>query len=241
MVWEDRRNAGGETYRFDVYAQRLGSHLTIIGSNFPLATGGDYTNYDTSATWTPRPVAAGGNDHFLAAWFERSVEADAVIWSVKGRLVSTTGTGGTPFIIAEMPFAQSHAGQSPTGFLAAAYLNTAQEYMVGLTTHLESLWGYRSFALVQRVNNNGQLLRMDGTLQDTPGVGDSVDYENEDQIAIGVATNPVGGVRMADYMVVYGKHLRNEPAQDYDIWSVRIQIPAPYQKSVYLPFVYKGR
>ena len=241
VVWEDRRNAGGETYRFDVYAQRLGSHLTITGSNFPLATGGDYTNYDTSATWTPRPVAAGGNDHFLAAWFERSVEDDAVIWSVKGRLVSTTGTGGTPFIIAEMPFAQSHAGQSPTGFLAAAYLNTAQEYMVGLTTHLESLWGYRSFALVQRVNNNGQLLRKDGTLQDTPGVGYSVDYENEDQIAIGVATNPVGGVRMADYMVVYGKHLRNEPAQDYDIWSVRIQIPAPYQKSVYLPFVYKGR
>ena len=152
-----------------------------------------------------------------------------------------SGTAGTPFTIAEMPFAQSHTGQSPTGFLAATYLGTAQEYMVGMTSHLESLWGYKSFALVQRVSNNGQLLKMDGTPQSSPGVGYSVDYENEDQITMGMATNPVGGVRTADYIVVYGKHLRNKPAQDYDIWSVRIQIPAPYLKSVYLPLVYKSR
>jgi len=241
VVWEDRRNAGGQAYRFDVYAQRLGNDLTMTESDLPLATGGDYTNYDTSATWTPRPAVAGGDEHFLVTWFDRNVEDSAVIWSVKGRLVPASGTAGTPFTIAEMPFAQSHTGQSPTGFLAATYLGTAQEYMVGMTSHLESLWGYKSFALVQRVSNNGQLLKMDGTPQSSPGVGYSVDYENEDQITMGMATNPVGGVRTADYIVVYGKHLRNKPAQDYDIWSVRIQIPAPYLKSVYLPLVYKSR
>lgn len=241
VVWEDRRNAGGQAYRFDVYAQRLGNDLTMTESDFPLATGGDYTNYDTSATWTPRPAVAEGDEHFLVTWFDRNVEDSAVIWSVKGRLVPASGTAGTPFTIFEMPFAQSHTGQSPTGFLAATYLGTAQEYMVGMTSHLESLWGYKSFALVQRVSNNGQLLKMDGTPQSSPGVGYSVDYENEDQITMGMAMNPVGGVRTADYIVVYGKHLRNKPAQDYDIWSVRIQIPAPYLKSVYLPLVYKSR
>ena len=241
VVWEDRRNAGGQAYCFDIYAQRLGNDMTIMENDIALSTGGNYTNYDTSATWTPRPVVAGGDNRFLAAWFDRNVEYSAVIWSVKGHLVPANGTVGTPFTIAEMPFAQSHAGQSPTGFLAAAYLATAQEYLVGMTSHLESLWGYMSFALVQRVSNDGQLLNKDGTPQSSPGVGYSVDYENEDQIAIGMATNPVGGVRTADYMVVYGKHLRSKPAQDYDIWSARIQIPAPYLKSVYLPLVYKGR
>jgi hypothetical protein len=241
VAWEDRRNASGRAYRFDIYAQRLGNVLTITESDVPLATGGDYTNYDTSATWTPRPVVAGGDSHFLVSWFERRVEDSAVIWSVKGRLVPASGAAGTPFTIAEMPFAQSHAGQSPTGFLAAIYLYTAKEYLVGMTSHLESIWGYMSFALVQRVSNNGQLLKMDGNPQSDPRAGYSVDYENEDQIVMGIAANPVGGVRTANYMVVYGKHLRNRPAQDYDIWSVRIQIPAPYLKSVYLPSVCKGR
>lgn len=241
VAWEDRRNASGQAYRFDVYAQRLGGDMTITESDIPLATGGDYTNYDTSATWTPRPAVAGGDDRFLVAWFDRRVEDSAVIWSVKGRLVPASGAAGTPFTIAEMPFAQSHTGQSPTGFLAAAYLPTTQEYLVGMSSHLESLWGYMSFALVQRVNSNGQLLKMDGTPQGSPGVGYSVDYENEDQIAIGMAANPIGGVRTADYMGVYSKHLRNKPAQDYDVWSVRIQIPAPYIRSVYLPMVLKSR
>lgn len=242
VVWEDRRNASGQAYRFDVYAQRLGNDMTVTESDIALATGGDYTNYDTSATWTPRPVVAGGNDHFLVAWFDRHVEDSAVIWSVKGRLVPASGMVGTPFTIAEMPFAQSHVGRSPTGFLVTAYLATAQEYIVGMTTHLESLWGYLSFARIQRVNNDGRLLKLDGTLQDSPRVGYSIeDYENEDQIAIGMAVNPVGGIRVAEYMMVYGKHLRNKPAQDYDIWSVRIQVPAPYLKNVYLPLVSKGR
>lgn len=242
VAWEDRRNASGQAYRFDVYAQRLNNDLAIMGgSDISLAIGSDYTNFDTSATWTPRPAIAGGDDRFLVTWFDRVVEGDAVIWSVKGRFVSASGTVGDPFTIAEMPFAQEHAGRSPTGFLATAYLRTAQEYLVGMTSHLESVWGYLSFALVQRVSSDGQLLKKDGTPQSSPGVGYSVDYENEDQIAIGMVMNPVSGAGTADYMVVYGKHLRNKPAQDYDIWSARIQVPAPYLKSVYLPLVYKGR
>jgi len=160
---------------------------------------------------------------------------------VKGSLVPASGTPGTVFTVAQMPFAQSHTGQSPTGFLAAAYASTAQEYMVGLTSHLESVWGYLSFALVQRVSSDGQLLEMDGSPQTEPGVGSSVDYENDDQMAIGLAVSPVSGAGTADYMAVYSKHSTGKPAQDYDIWGVRVQIPAPYLKSVYLPIVSRGR
>jgi hypothetical protein len=240
-VWEDRRNAGGQAYRFDVYAQRLGGGMTITGSDIAVGTGSDYTNYDTSATWTPRPVVVGGSSHFLVAWFTRDVQDSAVIWSVKGGLVPASGAPGMPFTIAQMPFAQSHTGQSPTGFLAAAYASTAQEYMVGMTSHLESLWGYLSFARVQRVSSSGQLLKIDGSLQSEAGVGSSVDYENDDQIAIEMTVNPVSGTSTADYMVVYSKHPMGREAQDFDIWGARVRIPAPYIENVYLPIVLKRR
>jgi hypothetical protein len=240
-AWEDRRNASGQAYRFDVYAQRLSGDMALAGSDIVLAAGGDYTNYDTSATWTPRPAVAGGGDHFLTTWFSREVEDSAVIWSVKGNLISSGGTPGTVFTVAQMSFAQSHAGQSPTGFLPAAYASTAREYLVGMTSHLESVWGYLSLARIQRISSDGQLLKMDGSPQSTPGVGYSVDYENDDQIAMGLVVNPVSGAGTADYMAVYAKHRTDQTAQDFDIWSVRVQIPAPYVKSVYLPLVSKGR
>ncbi len=238
-VWEDRRNAGGQAYRFDVYAQRLGSDMMITEGDISLATGGDYTNYDTSATWTPRPVVAGGDSHFLTTWFAREVQDSAVIWSLIGLLVPTGEAPGTPFVIAEMSFAQSHAGQPPTGFLSADYISNAREYMVGMTSYLESVWGYLSFALVQRIASDGQLLNLDGSPQGDPGVGSSVDYDNDDQISIAMATNPRGGAGKADYMIVYGKHPINRPAQDFDVWGVRVQIPAFYLESVYLPVVLK--
>jgi hypothetical protein len=241
VAWEDRRSAGGETYRFDVYAQRLSGDMTLTGSDIALSTGGDYANYAASGTWTPRPAVAGGGDRFLTAWFRREVAGSAVIWSAEGSLVSSEGTPGTVFPIAQMSFAQPHAGQSPIGFLSAAYASRAQEYLVGMTSHLESVWGYISFARIQRVRSDGQLLRMDGSPQSTPGVGYSVDYENDDQIAIGLAVNPMSGTGSADYMAVYAKHRTDQMAQDFDIWSVRIEIPAPLGNSVYLPFVSKGR
>jgi hypothetical protein len=241
VAWEDRRSAGGEAYRFDVYAQRLSGDMTLTGSDIALATGGDYANEDASATWTPRPAVAGGGDRFLTAWFSRDVAGSAVIWSVEGSLVSSSGTPGTVFAMAQMSFAQPHAGQAPLGFLAAAYASTAQEYLVGMTSHLESVWGYISFARIQRIRSDGQLLRMDGSPQSTPGVGYSVDYENDDQVAIGLAANPMSGTGSANYMAVYAKHRTDQMAQDFDIWGVRVEIPAPYGNRVYLPFVSKGR
>lgn len=237
VAWEDRRGAGGEAYRFDVYAQRLSSDMSLTGSDIALATGGDYANYDPSATWTPRPAVAGGGDRFLTTWFRRQVADSAVTWSAEGSLVSSEGSPGTVFAIAQMLFAQSHAGQAPLGFLSAAYVSTAQEYLVGMTSHLESVWGYISFARIQRVRGDGQLLKMDGSPQSAPGVGYSVDYENDDQIAIGLAVNPVGGAGTADHMAVYAKHRTDQTAQDFDIWSVRVSQPAPFVESVFLPLV----
>jgi len=239
--WEDRRSAGGGIYRFDVYAQRLSGDMTILGSDIPLATGGDYTNYEPLATWTPRPVVAGGSDRFLITWFSRDVVGSAVLWSVEGNLISSGGTPGTAFTIARMSFAQSHTGQSPTGFLSAAYAGTAREYLVGMTSHLESVWGYLSLVRIQRISSDGQLLKMDGSTQSAPGIGVSVDYENDDQIALGLAVNPLSSVRTADYMTVYAKHRTDQTAQDFDIWSVQVQIPAPYLSSVCLPLVSRRR
>jgi hypothetical protein len=238
-AWEDRRNAGGQLYRFDIYAQRLSTSLTGSESNLALATGSDYTNYDTTATWTPRPVVAASSSQFLATWFTRETQDAAVIWSAMGRLVPSSGTPGTSFMIAQMPFAQSHTGQSPAGFLAVVYSNSVQEYMVGMTTYLESLWGYLSLALVQRVSTTGQLLKMDGTVQSQPGVGYSVDYENEDQVAIGMAVNPAAGCGAPDYLVLYSKHTTNKPAQDLDIWGVGVRMADTSQniKCIYLPLV----
>ncbi len=237
VAWEDRRNSAGQAYRFEVYAQQLSSDMAIVGSDIQLAAGGDYANYDTSATWTPRPAVAGGDNRFLIAWFTHEVQDSAMLWSVTGRLVPDGGVPGTPFTIARMTFAQSHTGQSPTGFLAVAYLNPVQEYLVGMTSHLESVWGYLSLALVQRVSSDGQLLKLDGSIRSQPSVGNSVDYDNDDQVGIAIATNPISGVGTSDYLVAYSKHAPGRSSQDFDIWGARVRMPAPSVKGAYLPLV----
>lgn len=237
VVWEDRRNAGGQTARFDVYAKRLTGSFTASSDDLVLDSGGDFTNFDSSATWTPRPAVTDGNGKFLATWFSKSTENSAVIWSVQGRQISQSGTPSTAFPIAQMSFAESHVGQSPTGYVSTAYLGTAEEYLVSISSHLESVWGYLSFARIQRVGTDGTLLDQSGRVQSDPRIGSSVDYENDDQIGVGVAANPVSGARVADYFMVYAKHQVNQPAQDFEIWGVRIQTPAPNIRSVYLPQV----
>ncbi|MCB0115850.1 MAG: hypothetical protein KDD84_17235, partial [Caldilineaceae bacterium] len=227
VAWEDRRNAQGQAYRFDVYAQRLGADLQPSGDNLALATGYDYTNQDTSATWTPRPAIAAGDGQFLATWFQRTPSDSAVTWSVTARSVSNNGTLGAAFPVVQMSFAQPHAGQSPTGYLAITYAADREEYLVGMTSHLESVWGYFSLARVQRISQSGELLRMDGTVQDSVGIGYSIDYENDDQIGMGLALKPTGDPAMADYMTVYAKHRTDQTSQDYDVWSVRVQAEAP--------------
>jgi hypothetical protein len=111
--------------------------------------------------------------------------------------------------------------------------------MVGVTTYLESLWGYLSLALVQRVSTTGQLLKMDGMAQSQPGVGYSVDYDNEDQVAVGMAVNPAAGCGAPDYLVLYSKHTTNKPAQDLDVWGVGVQMEDTAQnvKCAYLPLI----
>ena len=225
IVWEDRRNAAGQLYLFDVYAQRLLGDMVLLGDNIHLAGPIEYENYDTSATWTPRPVVAGGDSRFLVAWFTRDEESAAVVWGVRGALVSAGGDVATPFDLAEIPFAASHVGESPTGFLSAVHAAHLQEYMIGLTSHLESLWGYFSVALVQRVDADGRLLELDGSPQSAVGIGRSIDYENNDQIYPSMAVSPGNGTDQIDILTTYSKHPSNAPPKDFDIWAARVQVP----------------
>jgi hypothetical protein len=239
VVWEDRRNAGGQAYRIDVFTQRVNANLTLSGSNVALETGTDYTNFDTTATWTPRPAVTGGQAQFLATWFSRASQGNGVTWSVKGRLVPISGTPGDAFTIASIPFAEQHMGNSPAGFLDVTYNPSTQEYMVGMTSYQESLWGYLSSALTQRVSPTGQLLNLAGTVMNQPGVGFAVDYAIEDQISLSMAMSPVAGPSSAGGMIVYSKHSPGKPSQDSDIWGVSIQLPAPNLKNIHLPVVFK--
>lgn len=240
VAWEDRRGAGGVAGRFDVYAQKLAGDLSAIGGDVSLATGDDYTNYDTSATWTPRPAVAGSDDGFLVVWFSHRLQDGAHLWSVNGHLLPSGNLPGTPFAVARMTFAQPHDGRAPTGYLAAAFLAPANEYLIGMSSHVESIWGYLSFALVQRVTPQAQLLRLDGTVRSQPGIGNSIDYANDDQIGIGLATDPLGGVGTADYLAIYSKHAPGQPSTDFDVWDARVRMPAPGIKGSYLPLVIRS-
>jgi hypothetical protein len=235
VAWEDRRNAGTSVDRFDVYAQRLNNDMSIEGSAITLATEDEYTNFDPSATWTPRPKVAGGRNNFLVAWFRREAMDTAIIWSVNGSLVSADGIEETNFSIAQFAYAQTHADQAPTGYLSAVYSNAAHEYLVGMTSQLESWRGYLSHARIQRVSSSGQLLSMDGSTYDQPNVGHFVDSEVADQITMGITANSQGQTDDVDYLVVYAKHQKVQPFQDFDIWSVRVSSFSG--DTVYLPLI----
>jgi hypothetical protein len=109
-----------------------------------------------------------------------------------------------------------------------------------MTSHLESEWGYPSSARIQRIGNNGQLLKPVGSVQRTPGVGTSVDYANEDQIVVELAVNPVSGTGTAEYMAIYDRHRADQPPQDIGFWSVRVEVPTPYPNRIHLPLVCRG-
>lgn len=244
-AWEDRRSVGSEPFVFDLYAQRLSVNLTPIDADTPLAAGFSYENYDDTATWTPRPALAASDDNFLAAWFTRRVDNSATIYTVAGAIVTTTLTTTQPLTVAQISFAQSHVGQSPTGFLSNIYNHAAQEYLVGMTTHLESVWGYLSLARIQRVSRAGQLIQRNGNIQLSPGIGYSIDNDNDDQIAIDLTSRTVGN--NAHYVAVYAKHPLNRSAQDFDIWGVQMQLPvvvatptstaSPTPRTLYLPVI----
>lgn len=220
VAWEDRRNAGSALYNFAVFARRMAEDLTTSEKDFALFAGGDFVNDDTSATWTPRPALAAANDRYLAVWFQRSASTNEVTWTGQGRLVPTTGDLVSRFPVVQMTFLQPHLGNAPTGFLDAGYDGGAQEFWVGLSSHMETIWGYLSFVRLQPVSSQGQLLQLDGAVQAGVGVGYSVDYVNDDQISLALfvgnsAVDPAGAPLI---LTVYGRHTPSHPAQDFDVW-----------------------
>lgn len=239
--WEDRRNAAGQAYRFDVFARLLTNVLTPAGADMFLSSAGGitYTNDNTSTPWTPRPTVAAGATNFLASWFERDASSGSTVWTVKTRLIPANGTLNPAFSAAQMTFASQHAANPPTGFLSAAYSNYAQEYVVAMTSHLESIFGYLSSVRGQRVTPDGVLLALNGSAMSQPAVGSAMDYTNDDQIGAGAAAVPVAGRGATGILVVYARHAPNRPSQDFDIWSAVYQLPAANIRDVFLPSVFK--
>ena len=239
VSWEDRRNAGNRAFQFGVYGQRLQGNLVKAGNNLQLATNRGYENGDGSATWTPRPRVEAGADRFLVLWFEQEQMGSAREWNIRGALVANNNIPQF-HQISRMTFANNHPGNAPTGFPAIVYNRPASEYMVSMTTHLESLWGYFSSARIQRVLDNGQLLKLDGSIRDRAGVGYSVDYTNDDQLSIAAAANPATTDGASDVLLVYAKHAPNQHTRDFDIWAVRIRVPvASLEPVVWLPLAWR--
>ncbi len=175
VTWEDRRIASGEANFFEIYAQRLDYDMTAAGNNVKLSSGGHYLSTDTSATWTPRPVVAASATSFLTTWYERESTNDVAVWNVRARLVSDTGEVLPTIQVAQMTFSQAPDGNAPTGFLGAVFNAVTDEYLIAMSSHTETLWGYLSSVRVQRISTDGQLRRSDGTLRPEPGVGDLID------------------------------------------------------------------
>lgn len=236
VAWEDRRDAVGD-FEFDVYGQLLTGGMADVGANLALASGGNYANDDPDVSWTPRPAVVAGDTQFLTAWFERATQSTAVIWSVSGQFLGPSALQGGPFSIAAITYASPHPSQPPTGFLDLAYSPTMQEYLAGITTYLESLWGFLSSARVQRLTADGQLLQMDGTNQSGVGVGSAVGFSLDDQLSISLATNSSYLLPMADYAILYSMHELNEHAQDFDIWRGFIKSQSADLRTVFLPLV----
>jgi hypothetical protein len=235
-VWEDRRNAADKPDFFQVTAQRVAHDWTLSGQNLMLSDGSLYTSPDTSATWTPRPTVSASRTNFLVSWFSRKAETTAVLWSVQASLLSSSSSAEPAFPVARINFAQPHPENAPTGFLASAYAPGINEYLVGWSSHMESFWGYFSLALVQRVGTDGTLVRLDGSVQNQPGVGYSIDYENDDQINIGLAADTAREFS-ADYFVIYSKHPLDHAELDFDIWGTHVFIPAANSRNLYLPTI----
>lgn len=223
VVWEDRRRAAGEPYLFDVYAQWLDGDLTADGTNFALATGASYVNSDSSGTWTPRPAVAASSNTFLATWFTREGAGEVALWQVQGQLFAANGVG-QKLAIAEMTFVQTAGKSPPVGFLDVVYQPATREFLVAMTTHVESVFGYFSSARIQRVNVDGSLLRLNGSPQEGSGIGSAIDFTSNDQISLSAAANDTSS-HSGGYLVVYGKHAPNQHSQDFDLWRSQLVPP----------------
>lgn len=216
-VWEDRRGFGGEPYAFHVYAQRIRSDLTAVGFNLPVAEDQLYVNIDDSANWTPNPVVAASPDQMLIAWFERNLSGNTPMWQVQGRFLDQDGQLGNGLSLASMTFGDVAEGRAPSGTLSLLY-HSVGEYLLGINSHLDSLWGYYSSARIQRIDADGNLLDRNGCVQPELGVGNALDYDADSQLSLVLAETFLGDVEVG-YAAVYGKHPPDTHEQDFDVWG----------------------
>jgi hypothetical protein len=218
VAWEDRRNATGYPFWFDVYAQRLDFELTALGNNFALTVGNDYTNSDPAVPWTPRPTVSAGDNGFLVAWFERQAAGESTLWNVTGRQVAPNGSAGATQVVNQMTYFSPSPDNPPTGFLDSAYNEVADEYLIAISSHAQSIYGYYASARIQRVALDGSLLNINGTLQSQANMGALVDYSTDDQISIAISS-AYGDNKQPGYMLIFGHHVPSRHSQDYNIWG----------------------
>jgi hypothetical protein len=223
VAWEDRRNSGGQTNLFSVYAQRLDSNGVLSGSNLVVQNNIDVTNFSTDATWTPRPFVTGGVGKSLVTWYDRQVNGTAVVWSARASFISSAGNPSTPFVVFQNTYADASPARPPSGFISVAQTSPFKEYLFGITAHIESVRGYYSLALIQRMNENGGLINFDGTPQSTPSIGISVDPNYDDQIAASVAG--YYNLSGSQYLMVYSRHTKGRPEEDLDIYGSVVRLP----------------
>jgi len=223
LAWEDRRSSAGLPYRFDVYSQRLSADLTLLNNNLALATDVSYENGDNSATWTPRPSVVSGAGGFLVTWFEHTSAVSSETWQVIGQLINDPQTAAK-FELMRMSFGQSHPNDAPTGFLTSSFDALNQEFALAVSGHFESFIGYLPLLRLQRFTANGQLLRLDGSMRPSAGVGDRLDLSNAGQLAVAM-TNYTTGAR-SGYLIGYAKNVVDNHARDYDIWRSYLEFQA---------------
>lgn len=223
LAWEDRRSGAGHPYRFDVYSQRLTADLTLLNNNLALATDVTYENGDNSATWTPRPSVVSGMGGFLVTWFEHTSAVSSETWQVMGQLISEAQTAAK-FELMRMSFGQSHPNDAPSGFLASSFDDRHQEFALAVSGHIESFIGYLPLLRLQRVTANRQLLRLDGSLRPSAGIGDRLDLSNASQLAVAM-TNYATGTH-SGYLIGYAKNVIDNHARDYDVWHSSLEFPA---------------
>jgi hypothetical protein len=220
VVWEDRRNAGVNPRRFEVYGQRVsGTGSANRGDNFKVAGGGEY---DTAAPWTPSPEVADGPDGYLVVYFERKAGTYGFEWMAKGRMIGVDGSPGRSITLTRMPFARDHSGDEPAGLLAVAFDGRIGEYLVVQGAHMESLWGYFPSVTALRVTPGGSVLDLNGKPRVAVGVGQSLDWSIDLQTAPAVAVH-ANTAGLPNFMVVYTKHQAGGHEKDLNIWLAEVR------------------
>ena len=248
VVWEDRRDAGQDAFRFDLYMQTITNTVSALsgieitgaraitrtGGNLALDTGINYANLDESSTWTPRPAIARNGSQTLVTWFAHATSQLPHIWSAQGRFYEG-GMLSQPFSIMQMSYVEEHNGNAPTGFLSAISPVGEQEYYVAMTSHLETIWGYFSSLQFQRLDTNGKLLAMDGSEQSRASSGEPLDYDTTGQLSVDIVA--AGGSQLTNAFIVYSKHPVGRSNQDFDIWRTQIdqRKPAPTETPTQTP------